>query len=273
MIYIKRPQAPSFMTDSKGRWQRETALNKAHYNAGNTHKFKFKMYNDTSVKDELKKVFVKCAYCESSYGAVYDGDVEHFRPKGRVKEKDPQTPGYFWLANDWDNLFLACQHCNQRRKHILNGEESLEGYGKLDQFPLKHETKRLKNYTDELSKEEPSRLLLNPCKDDPSKHFAYEDKEGVIIPLTPMGEKSVEVYVLKRPYLVHERKKKMILLFRQIERVIKELERLDNDKSANQKKAFDRELVDLLAFTKPDEAYAGMSRFFVKKFLMENGIE
>jgi 5-methylcytosine-specific restriction endonuclease McrA len=272
MIFIKRPEAPPFMTDPNGRWQRETADNIAHYTAGNTDLFKFEMYNNTAVKDELKKVFVKCAYCESSYGAVYDGDVEHFRPKGRVKEKNPQTPGYFWLANNWDNLFLACQHCNQRRKHILFGEESLEAYGKLDQFPLKLETKRLKKYTEKLSKEEPARLLLNPCIEDPSEHFEYEDKEGVIVPLTPMGEKSVEVYVLKRPYLVQERKKKMILLFRQIERVKRELERLDNENSATQKKEFDKELEDLLAFTKPDEEFAGMSRFFVKKFLVENGI-
>ncbi len=272
MIFIKRPKAPPFMTDSNDRWKTETGDAIAHYAAGNTESFEFKMYNDKAVKDELKKVFPKCAYCESSYGAVFDGDVEHFRPKGKVKEKNPQTPGYYWLANDWDNLFLACQHCNQRRKHILYGEETLEGYGKLDQFPLKPETKRLKKHTDKPSKEEPARLLLNPCIDDPAKHFEYEDKEGVIVPLTPMGEKSVEVYVLKRPYLVQERKKRMILLFRQMERVKREMGRLDTYNSATQKNEFDKELEDLLAFTNPAAEYAGMSRFFVKKFLMENGI-
>ena len=98
----------------------ETARAIEHYNNNVEGTFEFKLYNDTKVKDELKKIFAKCAYCESSYGAVYDGDVEHFRPKGRIKEKDPATPGYYWLANNWDNLFLACQHCNQRRKANWN---------------------------------------------------------------------------------------------------------------------------------------------------------
>lgn len=272
MISIKRPPAPAFMLDPTGKWQIETKEAIEHYSSGKTEPFDFQMYNDSSVKNELKKVFVKCAYCESSYGAVYDGDVEHFRPKGRIKEKNPQTPGYFWLANDWDNLLLACQHCNQRRKHILFGENKLEGYGKLDQFPLAPEEKRLAKHTDELANEEPARLLINPCTDDPSLHFAYEDKEAVIVPLTPQGQKSVEVYVLQRPYLVQERKKQMLLLFKQIGRVKRELRRLNEDNSPEQKAVFEEELDSLMAFTKPEASYAGMSRFFVKSFLKDNNI-
>jgi len=62
---------------------------------------------------------------------------------------------------------LVCQHCNQRRKHILLGKDKLEGYGKLDQFPLNSEKKRLVNHKQKLSKEESIRLLINPCTDDP----------------------------------------------------------------------------------------------------------
>ncbi len=272
MIIIKRPPPPDFLTAPNSKWAEETTKAIEHYAGDFTEAFKFQLYNHSDIKNELKKVFVKCAYCESSYGAVYDGDVEHFRPKGRIKEKDPQIPGYYWLANDWDNLFLACQHCNQRRMHILFGEDDLAGWGKLDQFPLATENKRIKTHTDDLLLEEPERLLLNPCKDDPSIHLAYEDKEAVIVPLTPMGEKSVEVYVLKRPYLVHERKKQMLLLFRQIGRVKRELVRLDNDNSAVQKEIFQQELDDLMYYTKSETPYAGMSRFFVKKFLNENNI-
>ncbi|MNY25095.1 hypothetical protein D3C86_1588530 [compost metagenome] len=215
---------------------------------------------------------MKCAYCESSYGAVYDGDVEHFRPKGKVAEKDPPTPGYYWLANEWSNLYLACQHCNQRRKHVLAGATEAVGYGKLDQFPIAKETKRLKTHTDLLRKEDSSRLLLDPCKDDPTKHLAYEDKEGVVIPLTIKGQKSVEVYVLQRPLLVQERKKQLILLFDQIGRVKRELERLNKDSGVDQKRYFEKEFEALIAYTKPESIYAGMSRFFVKKFIEENGL-
>ena len=272
MIFIKRPPIPAFLTIPNNKWQLETEEAIKHYSGDYTESFKFEMYNDSKLKEELKKVFVKCAYCESNYAAVYDGDVEHFRPKGRIKEKKPQIPGYYWLANDWDNLFLACQHCNQRRKHILYGEDLLEGYGKLDQFPLSNEKKRITKHNKKLDDEESVRLLINPCKDDPSSHIAYEDKEAVIVPLSKMGEKSVEVYVLQRPYLVQERKKQMLLLFKQIDRVKRALKNLNENNNLEQKKVFEEELEELLYYTKLETPYAGMSRFFVKKFLHENNI-
>jgi len=49
----------------------------------------------------------------------------------------------------------------------LLGKDKLEGYGKLDQFPLNSEKKRLVNHKQKLSKEESIRLLINPCTDDP----------------------------------------------------------------------------------------------------------
>ena len=273
MIFIKRPAAPAFLTDPNGKWQKETLKAIAHYTQGLPGEFEFAAYNDSKLKDELKKVFVKCAYCETVYGAAYDGDIEHFRPKGRIKEKNPSKPGYYWLANDWDNLLLSCQHCNQRRQHILVGEDELRGAGKLDQFPLEPETSRAKDHTADLTTEDGARLLINPCWEDPQKHLAYEPTEAVIVPLTKMGEISVEIYALRRPLLVQERKKKMLLLFRQMERVREALERLnaDVDNQALQSQ-LKREVNDLLADTKPEAQYAGMCRFFVKKFLKDNNI-
>src|SRR5690348_12456883 len=125
------------------------------------------MYNDVAVKNELKKVFHKYAYCESSDGAVCDGDIERFRRTGRLSEKNPKSPGYYWLANDWNNFLLSCQHCNQRRKHLLFGAEKLELSGKLDQFPLSDETKRVSKSGKSMAQEEKVRLLINPCIDKP----------------------------------------------------------------------------------------------------------
>lgn len=273
MIPIKRPAAPPFLIDPEDKWCKETARAIAHYKNGSAESFEFNMYNDPRLKDELKKVFVKCAYCESSYGAVYDGDVEHFRPKGKVKEKHPQTPGYYWLANDWDNLFLACQHCNQRRKHLLFGEDKLEAYGKLDQFPLEPEDKRLSDPGGDLDEEEKARLLINPCKDKPEEHLSYENREGVIVPLTRKGEASVKVYVLQRVLLVQERKKRMLDLFTQMFRVKRELEEMNTSPAdAQKKKRFEFELDALMKFTSANAPYAGMCRYFVKAFLKENGL-
>jgi len=273
MISITRPAAPDFLLDPHGLWQKETIAAITHYQNGIAESFVYKMYNDSRLKDILKTIFVKCAYCETVYGAGYDGDVEHFRPKGRIKEKNPPTPGYYWLANDWDNLLLSCQHCNQRRRHILYGDDKLEGYGKLDQFPLAPGTKRVVKPGD-ISSEEGGRLLINPCKDDPRQHLAYEDKEAVIVPLTPKGENSVKVYVLQRPILVQERKKQMLRLFKQIKIVKLLLEHMNADPSdQNRKDVFEFAFESLMNYTKAEEPYAGMCRYFVKKFLKENQVK
>ena len=276
MIKIVRTPAPDFLVDQKGKWCMETARAIEHYNNNVEGTFEFKLYNDTKVKDELKKIFAKCAYCESSYGAVYDGDVEHFRPKGRIKEKDPATPGYYWLANNWDNLFLACQHCNQRRKHILYGETTESGYGKLDQFPLTSETDRLKDHSNHDSffrTEEKSRLLIDPCRDDPSIHFNYENTEAVIVPLTDKGKTSINVYVLQRPLLVKGRKIHMLKLFGQIKCVTRELERLNRDINDQiQKDIFTEEFDRLMEYADGKAMYAGMCRFFINRFLKDNNL-
>lgn len=48
--------------------------------------------------------------------------VEHFRPKGGWRQSPGQPieqPGYYWLAYEWSNLFLACGPCNSRHKRNL----------------------------------------------------------------------------------------------------------------------------------------------------------
>src|SRR5262245_40081226 len=78
----------------------------------------------------LKLFNGKCAYCETDIESNQPGDVEHFRPKGRVVDEEFEPirinhpkwgemdhPGYFWLAYEWDNLFPSCIDCNRYRKH------------------------------------------------------------------------------------------------------------------------------------------------------------
>jgi hypothetical protein len=70
------------------------------------------------VKQQLAVLFHnKCAYCESNYAAVITGDVEHYRPKGRIKASDKKAiwPGYYWLALTWENLLTSCKICNEKR--------------------------------------------------------------------------------------------------------------------------------------------------------------
>ncbi len=277
MIKIARPPAPAFLSDKKKKWYKEIQKAIDHYTAAvpGAKAFEFDHYGDPLVKDELKKVFAKCAYCESHYRHVSDGDIEHFRPKGKVNEKNPQTPGYYWLANDWDNLLLSCMHCNQSRRHLLYKEDELKSRGKLDQFPLSDETKRLNRHDMTqvaFEEEEKVRLLINPCKENPEEHFSYDDTEGVIQGITDMGKTSIDVYVLQRHELVSERKQRLSQVLFQIARVKREYNRLNADQTKEQKDIFRLELDQLLVYTNANEPYAGMARFFIRRFFSQSGI-
>lgn len=77
----------------------------------------------SKVIDHLNKwYFLKCAYCER----IYKLDVEHYRPKGEVRDLDNKIvnishptvgavphPGYYWLCYEWSNLLPACISCNR----------------------------------------------------------------------------------------------------------------------------------------------------------------
>ncbi|MFZ6768064.1 hypothetical protein ACO0LM_13470 [Undibacterium sp. Di26W] len=79
----------------------------------------------------------KCWYSEVPLEGA-DPNVDHFRPKGRVKEVDDKLqstnnylPGYWWWAFEWRNFRLASMHSNQRRVDLHT-----DG-GKADFFPVK----------------------------------------------------------------------------------------------------------------------------------------
>jgi hypothetical protein len=165
---------------------------------------------------EMRQVFLdafagKCAYCEAK--VILDqgqGDVEHFRPKGRVTDDDGKVvkvagrtpgslvphPGYPWLAYDWRNLLPACIACNQRR-----ATRAGRSVGKVDRFPV--EGFRASAPGEE-AQEEP--LLLHPIFDDPEEHLRLNPDTGVILGRTKRGKKTVEVLNLNREGLPEQRK-------------------------------------------------------------------
>jgi uncharacterized protein (TIGR02646 family) len=114
------------------------------------------------LKQQLKKLSQdKCWYCESA-GHRIIGDVDHFRPKNKLKKYGDQPNlfhlGYWWLVFDWKNYRYSCELCNRRNRDHLSGEVG----GKGSFFPLLDETKRIfdecKPY--EILQEMP--LLLDP---------------------------------------------------------------------------------------------------------------
>lgn len=129
-------------------------------------KKKFDFDSNLYAHDKIKSALIdiqhgKCCFCESRITHIAYGDVEHFRPKKAwttTSNRKYNYPGYYWLAYDWDNFFLACQLCNQRFKRNL--------------FPLADESKRATNHNHNINDEEP--LFIHPEKIDPELHITFE---------------------------------------------------------------------------------------------------
>ncbi len=258
----------------------------------------YTVYSDISVRKVLLKMFHgKCAYCESKITAIYNGDIEHFRPKGEIKEANPSKPGYYWLAADWDNLLFACPFCNQTNTHEITekGIPKEVVLGKLDQFPLISEKYRLKHahgniyFTDKATYqkafelEESERLLLNPCVDkEIEKFFKYEDDGAIVIndKLTSIEQKksetSIRVYALHRLGLSQARREKVIQIKAQIKRVEQAIKNLNNhidDVTEENRIWFEgilrEEMKILKKFKDSDQEYAGLARYIIDKYFKE----
>ncbi|MGN6292446.1 MAG: retron system putative HNH endonuclease [Chitinophagaceae bacterium] len=291
MIKIDRARVPKPSVLDKKSKQGKTETERAieHYTspAFDGTNFNFRVYSDSEVKESLIKLFKgKCAYCESTFLHVYSGDVEHFRPKGEIEEATPDNkPGYYWLAADWDNLLLSCRNCNQKLSHSIYGMVNKKTMGKMNQFPLSDTTKyvRKHDHPKGIADEEPYRLLLNPCIDNPEEHLEYGE-EGVIRPKKDaagkqsiMAKTSIDVYVLQRVYLVQSREKVLIEIQAQIQRVkeaTKNYNDIIGDADTTKKFLFERvlkrELERLKKFLNPEEQYVGMARQVVGEFLKIN---
>lgn len=249
----------------------------------------FKVYADKSVKLTLNELFNgKCAYCESKFIHVYVGDVEHFRPKGKVSSREVQRPGYYWLASDWDNLLISCRNCNQASREFVGTKNERVSIGKVDKFPLMENVitnTALSHIRFNIEEEEQQRLLINPCKENPEDFFDYDYKTGIIKPKNHnasdkkkelMANKSIQVYGLQRVSLVHQRQKKAIEILAQIQRVkdaIVNLNAIDDNKDTGlyiiADSILERELKYLMDFKSKDAEYVGLANFIIDKFYDE----
>jgi uncharacterized protein (TIGR02646 family) len=192
MIRVVKPgQAPRILRE---RGQRTTEANQqAFMNGERTFEFDSSIYGAKSVKNALIRAQQgKCAFCESQVRHIAHGDVEHYRPKGGVRqsETDPlDQPGYFWLAYGWENLFFACQLCNQSFKKNL--------------FPLVDPTRRARSHVDDLAAEQP--MLIHPADEEPSAFIGFRDEMAFPIDDDPRARTTIEVLGLNREELAEFR--------------------------------------------------------------------
>ncbi len=155
----------------------------------------------------------KCGYCEVYVTPGQSGDVEHYAPKGDVRELDDYAPGhevpfsssvegrktkvlsqfgYWWLAYDWSNYLLSCSVCNQRWKGAI--------------FPVQEKPRTIP--PSQATQETP--LLLNPYSDiDPGQHLRFSDFGQIeACGNSLFGKETIRTCGLDRDSLVKARREK-----------------------------------------------------------------
>lgn len=199
MIRIHKPASPPDVLAVQGRPESQSncdayAKNSGAYDHG-TAKFSFDsgLYGHSSVKEALIEAqHDKCCFCESKISHISYGDVEHFRPKAGYRQSpdDPLgRPGYYWLAYEWTNLYLACQLCNQRFKK--------------NTFPLQDPGHRCLNHLGDLVLEEP--LFIDPVEVDPEDHIEFSAEQPMARNGSPQGAVTIQALGLQREPLRERR--------------------------------------------------------------------
>lgn len=153
-------------------------------------------YKSEDVKTELKDIqHNKCCFCEAKFVNDFF-HVEHFRPKGRV-DKWPKGafsyPGYYWLAYEWTNLFLAKGRTNTSFKRNF--------------FPLSGKITRNRSH---LETKIESSILIDPGMENPRIHIRFINEE--ISGVTPRGRKNIKLLDLRNSEIDEARRTKYVIL-------------------------------------------------------------
>src|SRR5471030_149305 len=146
---------------------------------------------DPQLRDALHTVFAgKCAFCESQLESAIGG-ISHLRPPSNAatshNEKD-SPDHYAWLAYEWPNLLLICSSCERKKVNLF----PVEGPRALP----------LTTWKEVVAAEEA--LLLDPCVDEPRRHFNFT-LDGQVYPMSRRGLVTIEVLGLNRTELQHQR--------------------------------------------------------------------
>jgi hypothetical protein len=115
-------------------------------------------------------------------------------------------------------------------------------------------------------------LLINPCIDDPDEHFEYDPDSGASIALSDMAKTSIEVFALRRKHLIDERKLVLEDFFDKLELLSQALENFNMDMSEQNRETLSKATRRVDRATQYDAQFSGMTRYFYKKFVINNNI-
>jgi len=210
MIRIEKPGLPPAILKTKGKAKRRglsaafTRFAEDYTRGDKRFTFEKGIYAHETVKTTLIEAqHHKCAFCESKITHISYGDVEHFRPKKAYCQNANDaltTPGYYWLAYEWDNLFLACQICNQRHKGNL--------------FPLANPADRASSHKHNTELEHP--LFIDPALDDPEEYMSFRREIPYAVNDNLRGRNTIISLGLGRPELSevrYDRYEKLRLIY------------------------------------------------------------
>jgi len=222
---------------------------------GETHDVDEAFYKEATVRAALERLFHdKCAYCEWKPTGGSDWDVEHYRPKGKVFENEDH-PGYYWLSYTWNNFYLSCTHCNQKRKDKPRWEDptTLPSEGKHYQFPIADEADRAFSPDDDLSTEHT--FLIDPCAEDPEAYLGF-DAFGNILSIDDniYGEETIRVFHLDRRRLKDLRYEKVVVAAETLKALIRAKGRGDTEAETDF-----RNLLDF--FQASDRQFSAVARY------------
>lgn len=168
-----------------------------------THLHRMKMINDGTYTDESKynkrykyedirialgTIYLgKCAYCEQKIELSH---VEHYRPKDT----------YYWLAFSWDNLILACPHCNEYKGTNFELSGAAVTFNNTSANIRDINTLSASYYF----KEQPK--MVNPEITDPLPHIKFK-VDGAVESNNNRFAYTIEKCKISRTYLKDERRK------------------------------------------------------------------
>jgi uncharacterized protein (TIGR02646 family) len=242
VIRIQKPKTAPDRLITAGKTKRRSHCSaysrdpSAYQSGAKTFAFDPSIYAHPSVKQALIDAqHRKCCFCERLMGS--DGDVEHFRPKQAYKQTAGtplHRPGYYWLAYDWQNLYLACAACNQRHKQNL--------------FPLQNPAERAAHHNQPITQEQP--LFIDVGRENPEEFIGFRGEISFAIAGNPRGRSTIEALKLNQRSLPEARLQRLKIL-----RTLYELVKIAaKDERDIELQKLAREAKDQLASAVQDEA-------------------
>ncbi|GAB0171660.1 AAA family ATPase [Lysinibacillus sp. CTST325] len=196
--------------------------------------------------DKLRELFLnnfknKCAFCETPLD-INNMVIEHYRPIGgalNTYNGQFSYKHYNWLVNEWSNYLVICPECNRN---------------KSNRFPIDGDFCSV--YSDSVELNQEKRLLINPTRDFPEKHFTY-DEDYMIIPRTLKGEITIALLNLNRHSLLDQRHKEMYI-FNELCNIFK---------GNNENKELLKSITEQIS---PQSPFAGIKRYYLLKMIEDN---